>query len=174
MRALEHFKYCPRCGQPSAPADSAKFATCAHCGFVLFMNVASAVGAIIPDDHGRILLLRRANEPGKGKLGAPGGFMDAGESVETALRREVMEEVNLEITIMRYLCSHPNDYAYREVKYPTSDLFFVCTVKSFDTLQPLDEVASIEFTDPRQLAPEEIAFHSLYKAIQHYMADGDA
>ena len=173
MRALQHFKYCPRCGQPSAPADPAKCASCAHCGFVLFMNVASAVGAIIPDQHGRILLLRRANEPRQGKLGAPGGFMDAGESAETALRREVMEEVNLEITTMRYLCSHPNDYAYRAVSYPTADLFFLCKVKSFDTLQALEEVASIEFTDPRQLNPQETAFPSLYKAIQHYLADGD-
>ena len=174
MRALEHFKYCPRCGQPSAPADAAKCVACAHCGFVLFMNVASAVGAIIPDDHGRVLLLRRANDPRKGKLGAPGGFMDASESVETALRREVMEEVNLEIATMRYLCAHPNNYAYGEVNYPTSDLFFLCKVKSFDTMQALEEVASIEFTDPRHVNAEEIAFPSLYKAIQRYLENCDA
>ena len=90
----------------------------------------------------------------------------------TALRREVMEEVNLEIATMRYLFSHPNDYAYREISYPTADLFFLCTVKSFETLKALDEVESVEFADPRQLDAEEIAFPSLYKAIQVYLADG--
>jgi len=168
MRPLEHFKFCPRCGK-SAAADSGKSICCAHCGFVLFMNVASAVGAIIPDHHGRILLLRRANEPRKGKLGAPGGFMDAGESVEVALRREVMEEVNLEVANMQYLFSHPNDYAYRGVKYPTADLFFLCTVKSFSTLQALDEVETIEFADPQTLDPNEIAFSSLHEAIGVYL-----
>jgi ADP-ribose pyrophosphatase YjhB (NUDIX family) len=133
------------------------------------MNVASAVGAIIPDEQGRILLLRRAKDPRKGKLGAPGGFMDPGETVEVALRREVMEEVNLDVVSMEYLYSAPNYYEYRGITYPTADLFFVGHVKSFETLRAMDEVESVLFADPREIDEKEIAFPSLYQAIRVYL-----
>lgn len=165
---LSCFSYCPRCGKPSVRVQGGKAVSCTSCDLLLFLNVAAAVGAIIADDAGRILLVRRDREPRKGKLGAPGGFIDAGESVEVALAREVKEEVNLEIATMRYLISYPNDYLYRGICYPTTDMFFACTVKSFEPLRAMDEVESIVFRDPADLTPDEIAFPSLYKAIQTF------
>ena len=167
---LSLFQFCPRCGAASIKADSEKSVSCPQCGLLLFMNVAAAVGAIITNNDGQILLVRRDREPRKGKLGAPGGFIDAGESVETALAREVKEEVNLEVASMRYLVSYPNDYLYQGICYPTTDLFFACTVKSFAPLKAMDEVQSICFKDPANITPDEIAFPSLYKAIQAFRA----
>ena len=57
-----------------------------------------AVGAVIID-NGRVLLIKRANEPSKGEWSLPGGAVEVGESLEAALAREVREETCLDITV---------------------------------------------------------------------------
>ena len=57
---------------------------------------AVSAGAIITDASGRVLLLKHRFRPGTG-WGMPGGFLEKGEQPEEALRRELREEVNLEL-----------------------------------------------------------------------------
>jgi 8-oxo-dGTP diphosphatase len=57
------------------------------------------VGAIIHDDTGRLLLVRRATEPGRGRWSLPGGRVESGESDAAALRREVLEETGLLVEV---------------------------------------------------------------------------
>lgn len=56
---------------------------------------ALTVDCVVFDDRGRLLLIRRANEPFKGLYALPGGFVDAGETVEHAALRELREETGL-------------------------------------------------------------------------------
>jgi len=53
--------------------------------------------------EGRILLVKRSNEPSKGKWGTPGGRIELGETVYEAAKREVLEECSVEIEIERVL-----------------------------------------------------------------------
>ena len=57
------------------------------------------VGAVIRDAQGRFLLVQRANEPGHGLWSLPGGRVEPGETDAGALRREVAEEVGLQIRV---------------------------------------------------------------------------
>jgi 8-oxo-dGTP diphosphatase len=56
---------------------------------------------VICDRDGRVLLIRRANEPFRGAYALPGGFVDVGETVEAACRREVIEEVGVAVDQLR-------------------------------------------------------------------------
>ena len=55
------------------------------------------VGGIVHDDQGRLLLIRRANDPGSGQWSLPGGRVEPGESDETAVIRELREETGLDV-----------------------------------------------------------------------------
>jgi 8-oxo-dGTP diphosphatase len=68
-----------------------------------FRNPALTVDAVIRDQQGRVLLIRRGHEPFAGCWAMPGGFVDYGESCPAACRREVLEETGLEVEIVRLL-----------------------------------------------------------------------
>jgi 8-oxo-dGTP diphosphatase len=57
------------------------------------------VGAVLHDERGRLLLVRRATEPGRGRWSLPGGRVEPGESDAAALRRELLEETGLDVEV---------------------------------------------------------------------------
>ena len=59
------------------------------------------VGAVVLDGGGRVLLARRAHEPSKGEWSLPGGGVELGETLETAVAREVLEETGLVVRVGR-------------------------------------------------------------------------
>jgi 8-oxo-dGTP diphosphatase len=61
------------------------------------------VGAAVFDDTGRLLLIRRANEPGRGLWSVPGGRVEPGETDHHAVIREVAEETGLAVEVTRRL-----------------------------------------------------------------------
>ena len=70
---------------------------------VVTTHVIPCVGAVIMDPAGRLLLIRRGHEPGKGLWSIPGGRIEPGESDEAALVREVREETGLVVTAGRLI-----------------------------------------------------------------------
>lgn len=139
---------------------------CDGCGFHYYFNAAPAVAALVFDDAGRALFLRRAKDPAKGKLAVPGGFVDLGETAEAALRREIREEVNLEVGPLDYLCSQVNEYFYRGVKYPVLDFFYVTRALGTEGIAALDGVESFHWMRPGEVDMEAIAFPSIRAAVQ--------
>lgn len=57
------------------------------------------VGAVVHDDGGRLLLVRRAHAPAAGRWSVPGGRVEAGETDTDAVRREVREETGLDVVV---------------------------------------------------------------------------
>jgi 8-oxo-dGTP diphosphatase len=57
------------------------------------------VGALVHDDDGRLLMIRRAREPGLGQWSVPGGRVELGEDDRAAVRREVLEETGLHVLV---------------------------------------------------------------------------
>jgi 8-oxo-dGTP diphosphatase len=63
------------------------------------------VGAVVHDADGRLLVIRRANEPGRGRWSLPGGRVEPGESDEQAVARELAEETGLAVSVGRLVGS---------------------------------------------------------------------
>lgn len=160
------FRHCPRCGRPGFSSGDGPALVCADCGFRYFLNPAVAATALIRDEAGRILFIRRARDPGRGKLALPGGFIDRLETAEAAVRREIREELGLELASVAFLVSAPNLYVYEGVTYTVLDLHFTAEVRSFDVVLQADEVHGYELL-PRDAVPlDEIAFESHRVALR--------
>lgn len=170
MFPSDFFRHCPRCAARGASVPGGAIFMCDACGFRYYFNPASAAVAFIERADGHVLFIRRAKEPAAGRLAPPGGFVDFGETAEDSLRREVREEVNVELTGLRYLCSHPNRYLHAEITYRVLDIFFVARAVNPDTARPQDEVREIHWLPPASVRPEDMAFPSMAAALRTYQA----
>ncbi|HET7037409.1 MAG TPA: NUDIX hydrolase [Thermomicrobiaceae bacterium] len=97
-------RYCPHCGQPVAAREAFGRLRpfCSACKVTFFQDPKLAVAVVI-DDGQRVILQRRAVDPGRGAWSFPSGFVERGEPVEDAARREVAEETGLEIRLRELL-----------------------------------------------------------------------
>ena len=163
------FQHCPRCGVENQHVGSNPF-HCGDCDFLYYFNPAVAVAGVVTDDRGRVLFLRRARDPGKGRLGLPGGFVDLGESTEDALIREVKEEVNLDVSRLHYITALPNTYIFRDLAYIVADVFYSCDIVSMDAMEiSAKEIESCFFCHPTEKELAEMAFASNRKAVEMYL-----
>ncbi len=160
--------YCPSCGNKSFQTGSFKPWTCSSCDFIFYQNTAAAAGALIFDQSERLLLIERALEPSKGKLGLPGGFIDAGETIEQGLKREIQEEVQLNIQSLKYLCSFPNKYLFNDLTYNTVDLFFTARLTNGQIPKQGNEVSGIQWIKPADIDNDRLAFPSFKQAIAYF------
>jgi mutator protein MutT len=158
------FSFCPECGQKTQGGDSPKFFECQSCQFRLYLNTTVAVAPLIFDSQGKLLLVRRARDPHRGKLGIPGGFVDPGESAEDALRRELFEELKLKVTDFSFLGGWPNEYPYRGVNYAVLDLYFLVQAEGELVIEK-SEIQEFVWRDPFVLDNSELAFDSLKAAL---------
>lgn len=169
------FRLCPSCGAPSPEFLERKRLRCLSCGFEYFHNVATAAGVIL-EAAGRIVLMERAREPRKGRLGLPGGFVDPGERAEDAALRECEEEIGWAPPSLGFLGTFPNSYEYGGVTYSTCDLFFYYRFEPGQALpafHPADgEATAIHLVAPGELREEELAFPSLARALEAYRGHG--
>ena len=158
------FDCCPACGSSDIVFDKNKKFSCGQCAFTYYHNVAAAVAAILEYDK-KIVLIRRAKDPGKGKLDLPGGFVDPKESAEEAVIREVKEELQIDIKEPKYLGSFPNIYRYKDVLYHTCDLFFYSKIDALPTDFNRPEIEELVLLNPFEISDDEVAFESVKRSL---------
>jgi ADP-ribose pyrophosphatase YjhB (NUDIX family) len=97
----DEVKYCPRCA--ALVARELRYgrerAVCPACGWIHFSDPKVAAGVIV-EDGGRVLLVRRVNEPFRGLWTLPAGFVNADEDPALAAARECEEETGLSVNIV--------------------------------------------------------------------------
>lgn len=110
LRWHRHQRYCGHCGSPARPRNGGHFRVCtnAECGQLLFPRIEPAVITLVESTRppARCLLARhRASTTGGHSLLA--GFVEIGESLEDAVRREIHEEAGITLNRVEYVGSQP-------------------------------------------------------------------
>lgn len=151
-RALCHWhrqnRYCGACGSPMERADGGHVLRCSGCGQVQFPRVDPAV--IVRITHGqRVLLGRQSVWPAR-RYSVLAGFVEAGESLEDAVRREVLEEANVALARIDYHSSQP-------WPFPASLMLgFTAHAENGDA-SPGDELEDLRWYDREALARDVMA-----------------
>jgi ADP-ribose pyrophosphatase YjhB (NUDIX family) len=162
----ETFRFCPSCGGPLGsrslkPGDPERL-VCGRCGFVFYLDPKVAVGTIITDPDGRIVLVRRAIEPGYGKWVFPGGYVDRGEPLRDAALREVLEECGLEVRLESLV----DIYSYAG-RTPIIVVFAASLLGG--TLAVDEEGLEAHWFPAADLPWNQLAFRSTHEALRDYL-----
>jgi NAD+ diphosphatase len=97
--------FCSRCGGPTAVQKAGWQRTCTACGAAHFPRTDPVVIMLVT--HGNSVLVGRSHGWPEGMYSLLAGFIDAGETLEAAVRREVWEEAGVRVGAVRYLASQP-------------------------------------------------------------------
>ena len=98
-------RFCSRCGNPMHLRSTERAKECDLCGLLKYPRLSPAIIVLV--ERGRELLLARAHHFPPGLYSVIAGFVEPGETLETAVVREVQEEVGLSIGKIRYFGSQP-------------------------------------------------------------------
>ena len=102
----ETFTHCPRCGSPTDPVAAGHSRKCPVDDSEHFPRVDPAMIVLVTDSDDRALLARNAMWPER-RVSVLAGFVEAGESAEEAVAREVQEETGITVDAVTYLGSQP-------------------------------------------------------------------
>ena len=162
------FRFCPVCAaaleQRLLKAGEPERLVCPKCGFVLYLDPKVAVGTIIDGRDGRVLLLRRAIEPGYGKWVFPGGYVDRGEVVERAALREAHEECGLEVRLTGLI----GMYSYQG-RTPIVIVYSAASKDSSAEVRIDEESLEARWFTPADIPWSELAFPSTADALRDYV-----
>ncbi|MDZ7360949.1 MAG: NUDIX hydrolase [candidate division KSB1 bacterium] len=151
------YRFCPQCGSPLVLKKKSNgeqaYLTCSKCGFVHYNNPKPCVSAVIIR-NGKVLLMKRAYEPFKNHWDYPGGFLESGENPQEGLRREVVEELKINVEIIDFLGIYPDTYGPEGDA--TLNIYYLCKISN-GTIDPQAEVAEARWFVLNDL-PQKLAF----------------
>jgi ADP-ribose pyrophosphatase YjhB (NUDIX family) len=157
------FNYCPRCG--AAVNHEERYGkvrpVCPQCGWIHFVDPKVAAAVLI-EQEGRVLLVRRGNEPFRGLWTLPAGFINGGEDPAGAAARECLEETGLNVRVTRVLDiisgrEHPRG----------ADFIIVYQAEVIDgELKPDDDADAVEWFGRKNLPG--LAFRATQKVLESF------
>ena len=133
-------------------------------------SIVPAVSVVVPDDQGRILLIRRVDN---NYWSIPGGGMEPGESVRQAASREVSEEtgINCEVTGLVGIYSNPRHVAAYDDGEVRQEFSICLTARVLNgSLRTSSESSEVRFVPVADIAAYNI-HQSIRMRISHYLED---
>jgi ADP-ribose pyrophosphatase YjhB (NUDIX family) len=134
---------------------------CSACAFVFFLDPKVAAGVVFFYDGG-VLLVQRAIHPSYGKWVFPGGYVDRGETLESAALREVREESGLVVRLTRLLGVY---------SFPDNPVIVVAYAGDVTggSLTIDDESLAVRSFPPAKIPWDELAFPSTVQVLKDYL-----
>jgi ADP-ribose pyrophosphatase YjhB (NUDIX family) len=158
--------YCSRCGAElrfgSVEGEDRDRLACSACGQVAYVNPRLVVTTIPVTDDGKVVLLRRGIEPGRGSWAQPGGFLEVDETVTEAAIRETFEETGLTVV--------PGEIVglYTRLEAAVVVIAFEARVTA-GSPTPNPEALEIQEFDPEDIPWSGIAFKTTHWALRDWL-----
>jgi len=153
--------FCPRCG--AAVTYEERFgkvrAVCLQCNWIHFSDPKVAAAVLVEQD-GLVLLVRRANDPFRGLWTLPAGFVDAGEDPASAASRECLEETGLSVRVTRVV----DVLAGREHPRGADFIIIYAAEVLSGELSAADDADAAEWFPRDQLPP--LAFQATHRVLE--------
>lgn len=162
------YKYCPLCKGKLVKKNPTLF-VCSSCNFHFYDNPKPTTAVFLEKD-GKILLVKRAEKPKKGFWDAPGGFIEKNESAEESAKREIKEELGIEIKKLEFIGSFTGTYFYQNITYSTLCLAFKAVSKNWNIKLQKDEISQIKFFEKNEIPWKRIAFKDVYSALKKLLS----
>lgn len=143
--------------------DRKRFKVCDRCGFVHFPGPKLVAGCLVIDG-GRVLLLRRGNEPRIGTWTFPGGYVDLGETPARAALRETFEEVGMRVTADRLLG------VYADEHNPIAAVVVYLARPGAEPPSLSPEATETKYCTPDQIPWNELSFRTTHDALRDWVA----
>jgi ADP-ribose pyrophosphatase YjhB (NUDIX family) len=158
--------FCSNCGSAlhfgEIEGEDRHRLSCADCGHIAYVNPRLVVTVFPITDDGRIVLLRRGIEPGRGLWAQPGGFLEVDETVNQAAIRETREETGLLI--------EPGEIIglYTRLEAAVVTLAFEARIVS-GTAAPTLEALEIQTFAPEEIPWSGLAFRTTMWALRDWL-----
>lgn len=161
----EH-RHCGSCGTATVQRGNERARECPACQLAVYPRITPAIMALVV--RGREILLARSTRFPTGMFSALAGFVEAGESLEDTLQREVREEVGVEVANMRYFGS-------QSWPFPNSlMLAFACDYAGGELVAQEAEIAEAGWFDVAALPMIPPSFSIAGRLIRHVVAEAGA
>jgi len=135
---------------------------CERCELISYINPKVVAGLIPVMPDGRVALLKRDNEPARGKWSYPAGYMELGESVSEAAVRETMEEISVRARIGELL----GVYSYPDAAVVT--VVYLGRVRKGAQPAAGHESQEVRLFKKREIPWDELAFRSTKDALRDW------
>jgi ADP-ribose pyrophosphatase YjhB (NUDIX family) len=158
------FRFCPPCGGPLEPRQlkaGDRRAWCAANADIHYLDPKVAVGTVITTADDRIVLVRRAIEPGYGLWVFPGGYVDRGEQITSAAIREAREEAGLDVRLDGLI----NIYSY--AGRPIVIVVYKASIVAGE-LRIDEESLEARLFSRAEIPWQQLAFRSTHEALEDY------
>lgn len=157
-------RFCGRCGTPTSYHASERAVICPSCAFTQYPRINPCVIVVVT--RGEELLLARSTRFNRPMYSALAGFVEAGETVEETLAREVKEEVGIEVRDLRYFGSQPWPFPNNLM------LGFLAEYASGELVLQEDEILDAQFFHhtrlPNTPPPGSIAHALIQEALKRF------
>jgi ADP-ribose pyrophosphatase YjhB (NUDIX family) len=143
--------------------DRKRLKVCERCGFIHFPGPKLVAGCLVID-AGRVLLLRRGNEPRIGTWTFPGGYVDLGETSVQAALRETLEEVGMRVTVDRLLGIYTDEHN------PIAVVVVYLARPGIEPPNLSPEATETKYFSPDQIPWDDLSFRTTRDALRDWVA----
>lgn len=148
--------------------QKANLLICAKCKFHFYINPLVCNAVIIENEKGEILLVKRKYAPKKDYWDWPGGFIEPEEDLDESVKREIKEELGVEIEIQKIVGVYKGDYEYQKILYPSIGIAVSARILTGE-IKPTDDISAFKYFKPAEIFTMELAFEFIKNGIKDYL-----